>query len=151
MANRDTRMMDVSAKKDTQRLAIAEACISMNRETLSILRKNETPKGDVLAVAQAAGMMAAKKTSDLIPLCHPLLLTHVSIAFSFPPKSSSVVITATARGRGKTGFEMEALMAAAVAALTIYDMCKMFDQDMTIKDMRLIKKTGGKSGTYTAR
>jgi len=151
MANRDTRMMDVSAKKNTQRLATAEACISMNRETLSILRKNETPKGDVLAVAQAAGIMAAKKTPDLIPLCHPLLLTSISIDFSFPAKNSSVVITATVRGRGKTGFEMEALMAAAVTALTIYDMCKMFDQSMTITDMRLVRKTGGKSGTYTAR
>jgi len=151
MDNRDTRMIDVSSKKDTQRLATAEACISMSGETLRLVRKNDTPKGDVLAVAQAAGIMAAKKTSDLIPLCHPLLLTHVSIVFSFPPKSSSIVITATARGRGKTGFEMEALMAAAVAALTIYDMCKFFDQGMTIKDLRLVKKTGGKSGTYIAR
>jgi cyclic pyranopterin phosphate synthase len=151
MDKRNTRMVDVSGKKDTQRLAIAVACISMSRETLRLLKKNEIPKGDVLAVAQAAGIMAAKKTPDLIPLCHPLLLTSVSIVFGFIPNSSVISITATVGGRGKTGFEMEALTAAAVAALTIYDMCKMFDQGMTITDMRLVKKTGGKSGTYTAR
>jgi cyclic pyranopterin phosphate synthase len=151
MVKRDTRMIDVSDKKDTHRLATAEACISMSRETLRLVRKNEIPKGDVLAVAQTAGIMAAKRTPDLIPLCHPLLLTSVSIVFSFPPKSSSIVITTTVRGRGKTGYEMEALTAAAVAALTVYDMCKMFDQGLTIKDLRLVKKTGGKSGTYTAR
>lgn len=151
MDQRDTRMIDVSDKKDTQRLATAAACISMSRETLRLVRENETPKGDVLAVAQAAGIMAAKKTPDLIPLCHPLLLTNVSIVFGFPAKGGSIVIMATVRGRGKTGFEMEALTAAAVAALTIYDMCKMFDQGMTITDMRLVKKTGGKSGTYTAK
>ena len=151
MDQRDTRMIDVSDKKNTQRLATAAACISMSRETLRLVRENETPKGDVLAVAQAAGIMAAKKTPDLIPLCHPLLLTNVSIVFSFPAKGGSIVIMATVRGRGKTGFEMEALTAAAVAALTIYDMCKMFDQGMTITDMRLVKKTGGKSGTYTAK
>ena len=151
MDKRDTRMIDVSAKKDTHRLAIAAACISMSRDTLKMVMKNEIPKGDVLVVAQAAGIMAAKKTPDLIPLCHPLLLTNISIDFSFPAKSSDILITATVKGRGKTGFEMEALTAAAVAALTIYDMCKMFDQDMTIKGLRLIKKTGGKSGTYIAR
>jgi cyclic pyranopterin phosphate synthase len=151
MDKRDTRMIDVSGKKDTRRLASAEACISMSRETLRLVKKNEIPKGDVLAVAQAAGIMAAKRTPDLIPLCHPLLLTGISIDFGFPAKSSAIVITATVRGRGKTGFEMEALTAAAVAALTIYDMCKMFDQAMTIKDLRLVKKTGGKSGTYTAK
>jgi len=151
MDQRDTRMIDVSDKKNTQRLATAAACISMSRETLRLVRENETPKGDVLAVAQAAGIMAAKKTPDLIPLCHPLLLTNVSIVFSFPAKGGSIVIMATVRGRGKTGFEMEALTAAAVAALTIYDMCKMFDQGMTITDLHLVKKTGGKSGTYTAK
>jgi cyclic pyranopterin phosphate synthase len=151
MDKRDTRMIDVSDKVDTQRLATAEACISMSRETLRLVRKNEIPKGNVLAVAQAAGIMAAKKTPDLIPLCHPLLLTSISIVFGFPAKSGSIIITATVKGRGKTGFEMEALTAAAVAALTIYDMCKMFDQGMIIKDLRLVKKTGGKSGTYTAK
>lgn len=151
MDQRDTRMIDVSGKKNTQRLATAAACISMSRETLKLVRKNEVPKGNVLAVAQAAGIMAAKRTPDLIPLCHPLLLTSISIDFAFPAKVSSIVITATVKGRGKTGFEMEALTAAAVAALTVYDMCKMFDQGMTITDMRLVKKTGGKSGTYTAK
>jgi cyclic pyranopterin phosphate synthase len=151
MDQRDTRMIDVSGKKNTQRLATAVASISMSRETLRLVRKNEIPKGNVLAVAQAAGIMAAKRTPDLIPLCHPLLLTSISVDFAFPAKGCSVVITATVKGRGKTGFEMEALTAAAVAALTIYDMCKMFDQGMTITDMRLVKKTGGKSGTYTAK
>ena len=151
MDKRDTRMIDVSGKKDSHRLATASAGISMSRETLSLVKKNEIPKGNVLAVAQAAGIMAAKRTPDLIPLCHPLLLTAISIDFSFPARGSSIVITATVRGRGKTGFEMEALTAAAVAALTIYDMCKMFDQGMVITDLRLVKKTGGKSGTYTAK
>jgi cyclic pyranopterin monophosphate synthase len=150
MDKRNTRMIDVSRKKETQRLATAVARISMSKETLSLLKKNEIPKGDVLAVAQAAGIMAAKKTPDLIPLCHPLLLTNISVDFGFISKSSSIAITATVAGQGKTGFEMEALTAAAVAALTIYDMCKMFDQAMIITDMRLIKKTGGKSGTYSA-
>jgi cyclic pyranopterin phosphate synthase len=151
MDKRNTRMIDVSGKKDTQRLATASACISMSRETLRLVKTNKIPKGDVLAVAQAAGIMAAKRTPDLIPLCHPLLLTGISIDFSFPAKSSSIAVTATVSGRGKTGFEMEALTAAVVAALTIYDMCKMFDQGMTITDLRLVKKTGGKSGTYTAK
>jgi cyclic pyranopterin phosphate synthase len=150
MDKRNTRMIDVSSKKDTRRLATAVARISMSRDTLRLLKKNEIPKGDVLAVAQAAGIMAAKKTPDLIPLCHPLLLTNISIDFGFIPKSSSISITATVAGKGKTGFEMEALTAAAVAALTIYDMCKMFDQAMIITDMRLVKKTGGKSGAYSA-
>jgi len=151
MDKRDTRMIDVSGKKDTARLATASASISMSMETLVLVKKNEIPKGNVLAVAQAAGIMAAKRTPDLIPLCHPLLLTAISIDFSFPARGSSIVITATVRGRGKTGFEMEALTAAAVAALTIYDMCKMFDQGMVITDLRLLKKTGGKSGTYKAK
>ena len=150
MDKRNTRMIDVSFKKDTHRLATAVACITMSKKTLGLLKKNEIPKGDVLAVAQAAGIMAAKKTPDLIPLCHPLLLTNISIDFGFIPKSSSIAITATVGGHGKTGYEMEALTAAAVAALTIYDMCKMFDQAMIIKDLRLVKKTGGKSGSYSA-
>jgi cyclic pyranopterin phosphate synthase len=144
-------MIDVSGKKNTQRLATAAASISMSKKTLGLVKKNEIPKGNVLAVAQAAGIMAAKRTPDLIPLCHPLLMTSISVDFGFPAKGSSIVITATVKGRGKTGFEMEALTAAAVAALTIYDMCKMFDQGMSITDLRLVKKTGGKSGTYTAK
>ncbi len=150
MVKRDTRMIDVSGKKDTQRLATATACISMSSDTLRLVKNNKIPKGDVLAVAQAAGIMAAKQTAGLIPLCHPLLITSISVDFSYPAKKGAIAIEATVRGRGKTGFEMEALTAVAVAALTIYDMCKMFDQGMIITDMRLIKKTGGKSGTYIA-
>ena len=108
------------------------------------------PKGDVLAVAQTAGIMAAKQTPGLIPLCHPLLLNSVAIDFDLISKDTSIQITATVKGEGKTGFEMEALTAAAVAALTIYDMCKMLDKGMRITDLYLVKKTGGKSGTYTA-
>ena len=150
MVKHDTRMIDVSNKEDTQRLATATARIRMNSDTLRLVRQNKTPKGDVLAIAQAAGIMAAKKTSDLIPLCHPLMMTSVSIDFSYPANRGSIAIEATVKGRGKTGYEMEALTAAAVAALTIYDMCKMFDQAMTITDIYLAKKTGGKSGTYIA-
>ncbi len=150
MAKHDTRMVDVSNKKDTQRLATAMARICMNSVTLSLVKQNKTPKGNVLAVAQAAGIMAAKKTSELIPLCHPLVITGISIDFSYPADENSIAIEATVKGRGKTGYEMEALTAAAVAALTIYDMCKMFDQAMTITDLYLAKKTGGKSGTYIA-
>ncbi|MFA5066292.1 MAG: cyclic pyranopterin monophosphate synthase MoaC [Dehalococcoidia bacterium] len=150
MAKHDTRMIDVSNKKDTQRLATATACISMSRETLRMVKRNEIPKGDVLAVAQAAGIMAAKKTADLIPLCHPLMITSISVDFSYPAKKGAIAIEATVRGQAKTGFEMEALTAVAVTALTIYDMCKMFDQAMAITDIFLVKKTGGKSGTYIA-
>jgi cyclic pyranopterin phosphate synthase len=150
MGKHDTRMIDVSNKKDTQRLATAVACISMSDDTLRKVKEQNTPKGDVLAVAQAAGIMAAKQTSSLIPLCHPLMITGISVDFSYPAKKGAIAIEATVRGRGKTGFEMEALTAVAVAALTIYDMCKMFDQGMIITDMRLIKKTGGKSGIYIA-
>jgi cyclic pyranopterin phosphate synthase len=150
MAAKDTRMIDVSAKKDTLRLAVASARISMNSDTLALVKSNQIPKGDVLAVAQAAGIMAAKRTPDLIPLCHPLLLSGVTVDFSIPSKSNCIDITASVKGKGKTGFEMEALTAACVAALTIYDMCKMFDQGMIITNLQLLKKSGGKSGTYTA-
>lgn len=146
-----TRMIDVTAKKETERLATAGATIHMTAETLSLIKKQRVPKGDVLTVAQTAGIMAAKKTPDLLPLCHPLLLSNVAVEFSFPANGASVKITATVRGKGKTGFEMEALAAVSVAALTIYDMCKMLDKGMTITDIRLLKKTGGKSGTYTAK
>jgi cyclic pyranopterin phosphate synthase len=114
------------------------------------VKQNKIPKGDVLAVAQAAGIMAAKKTSDLIPLCHPLTITGISIDFGYFADKKSIAIEATVKGNGKTGYEMEALTAATVSALTIYDMCKMFDQAMTITDIYLTKKTGGKSGTYVA-
>lgn len=150
MAARATRMIDVSSKKDTLRVAIATARISMSKETLAMVRGNTIPKGDVLSVAQAAGIMAAKRTPDLIPLCHPLLLSSVAVDFKIPSGGNHIDITASVKGKGKTGFEMEALTAACIAALTVYDMCKMFDQGMSITNTHLLKKTGGKSGTYTA-
>ena len=150
MSRQNTRMIDVSSKKETQRLATAKARINMNKDTLSLVRSNSIPKGDVLAVAQAAGILAAKRTPGLIPLCHPLMLSSISIDFSLPARGSYIDIAATVKGKGKTGFEMEALMAACIAALTIYDMCKMFDPGMSITDLRLVAKSGGKSGKYTA-
>ena len=150
MSAQNTRMIDVSAKKETQRLATAKARININKDTLALVKKNNIPKGDVLSIAQAAGILAAKKTPDLIPLCHPLLLSSISVDFSIPARNSYIDITATVKGKGQTGFEMEALTAAVVAALTIYDMCKMFDPGMTITGLRLVKKSGGKSGDYTA-
>jgi len=150
MSAQNTRMIDVSSKKETRRLATAKARININKDTLSLVKSNNIPKGDVLSIAQAAGILAAKKTPDLIPLCHPLLLSSISVDFSIPARNSYIDITATVKGKGQTGFEMEALTAAAVAALTIYDMCKMFDPGMTITGLRLVKKSGGKSGDYTA-
>jgi len=151
MGTQKTRMIDVTAKKETERLAIAKARINMKKETLILIRKEQIPKGDVLTVAQTAGIMAAKRTPDLIPLCHPLLLTGVAVDFNIPRKGDFIEITATVKGKGKTGFEMEALTAVSVAALTVYDMCKMLDKSMCITDIRLIKKTGGKSGTYISK
>jgi len=151
MGTQKTRMIDVTAKKETERLAIAKARINMKKETLILIRKEQIPKGDVLTVAQTAGIMAAKRTPDLIPLCHPLLLTSVAVDFNIPGKGDFIEITAMVKGKGKTGFEMEALTAVSVAALTVYDMCKMLDKSMGITDIRLIKKTGGKSGTYISK
>ncbi len=151
MGTQKTRMIDVMAKKETERLAIAKARINMKKETLILIRKEQIPKGDVLTVAQMAGIMAAKRTPDLIPLCHPLLLTSVAVDFNIPGKGDFIEITATVKGTGKTGFEMEALTAVSVAALTVYDMCKMLDKSMGITDIRLTKKTGGKSGTYISK
>jgi cyclic pyranopterin phosphate synthase len=150
MSKQNTRMIDVSSKKETQRLATAKARININKDTLSRVKSNGIPKGDVLAVAQTAGILAAKRTPALIPLCHPLLLSSISIDFSMPARGSYIDIAATVKGKGKTGFEMEALTAAAIAALTIYDMCKMFDPGMSITNLRLVAKSGGKSGRYTA-
>ncbi len=150
MSPHDIRMIDVTGKKETARLALAKGRINMNKDTLILVKNNKIPKGDVLATAQTAGIMAAKKTPDLIPLCHPLLLSSVIIEFNFDSEAGAIEITATVKGEGKTGFEMEALTAVSTAALTIYDMCKMFDKRMTITDVHLVKKTGGKSGTYLA-
>ena len=143
-------MIDVTRKSDTEREAIAKGKIKMKPATLELIRKGGLEKGDVLAVAKTAGIMAAKETHRLIPLCHPLRLTHIAVEFDLYSNGNSVGITASAKGLGKTGFEMEALVAVAVSALTIYDMCKAVDRSMTIKEVRLVKKSGGKSGLYLA-
>ncbi len=140
------RMVDITGKPDTQREAVAKGIVKMQASTLERLKKG-MPKGDVLAVAQLAGIMAAKKTPDIIPLCHPLLLGDIKVEFNLDEENSTVEITTTARSTGKTGMEMEALTATAVTALTIYDMCKAIDRGMRIENIRLIRKSGGKSGT----
>ncbi len=144
-----SRMVDVSAKAETARMARASAQVRMQPATLSLIRDRGIGKGDVCAVARLAGIMAAKKTSDLIPLCHPLPLTSVSLDFQFDG-DSILRIEATAKVVGKTGVEMEALTAVSVAALTVYDMCKSVDKAITIERIRLEEKTGGKSGTFQA-
>lgn len=141
------RMVDVGQKSDTQREAVAKGRVVMKPATLQAIKSATLAKGDVLAVARVAGIMAAKKTPDLIPLCHTLLIDNIAIDFDLPG-NDSIGITATAKNTGKTGVEMEALVAVSVAALTIYDMCKAIDKRMTITDIYLESKTGGKSGTY---
>ena len=143
-------MVDVSAKPDSERTAVAAGSVTMAPETLALIRDGGVQKGDVLAVARLAGIMAAKRTPDLIPLCHPLLLTSVELDLSLDPARNAVDIAATCRLTGKTGVEMEALTAVSVAALTIYDMCKAVDRAMRIGEIRLIHKSGGKSGIYEA-
>ena len=142
------RMVDVSDKDETSREAVAESRVIMLPETLSLILDRKVAKGDVFGVARLAGIMAAKKTSELIPLAHPLALTSVEIDLEPDSASSCVRIRATVRTTGRTGVEMEALTAASAAGLTIYDMCKAVDREMTITDVRLMKKTGGKSGTF---
>ncbi len=146
----NAHMVDVSEKHVTSRSATAKAQILMLPETLALILDRTAKKGDVLATARIAGIMAAKKTHELIPLCHPLLITKVSVDFVANEKSSSIEISATVRVEGKTGVEMEALTACSVAALTLYDMCKAVDRGMKITDLRLTEKSGGKSGTFTA-
>lgn len=140
------RMVDVSAKPDTVREAVASGIISMNAEAFSAIRDGTTKKGDVLAVARVAGIMAAKRTSDLIPLCHPIALSAVTVDFALA--DNAITATATACSSGPTGVEMEALTAVSVALLTLYDMAKALDKGMMISDIALLKKTGGKSGDY---
>ena len=140
------RMVDVTEKAETTRTAVAEGRIRMSRETAELIRTGGMAKGDVLAVAQVAGIMAAKRTPDLIPMCHSLRLTGVDIAFTL--EEEAVHIRATVRCKGETGVEMEALTAVSAAALTIYDMCKAVQKDMEIGEIRLCRKTGGKSGDY---
>jgi cyclic pyranopterin phosphate synthase len=142
------RMVDVSAKADTAREALAAGEITMQPETLARIRAGQVAKGDVLAVAQVAGIMAAKQTPQIIPMCHMLLLTGVELAFTLDEARSAVLIRASVRTIGKTGAEMEALTAVSAAALTIYDMCKAVDRGMSIQNIRLLRKSGGKSGTF---
>ncbi|MFC1916317.1 cyclic pyranopterin monophosphate synthase MoaC [Chloroflexota bacterium] len=141
------RMVDITGKPDTHREAVAKGTVRMQSDTLKLIKKGKMTKGDVLAVAQLAGIMAAKQTPDLIPLCHPILIGNTKIEFSLDENNNSVEITTTVESTGKTGVEMEALTATAVTALTIYDMCKAIDRGMKIENIRLIKKSGGKSGT----
>jgi len=141
------RMVDVTGKPDTIRKAVARGTVRMQADTLQLIKEGGTAKGDVLSVAQLAGIMAAKRTPDLIPLCHPVLIGNVQVEFNLDEKNSIVEITATVESTGKTGVEMEALTATAVAALTIYDMCKAVDRGMKIENIRLVHKSGGKSGT----
>jgi indole-3-glycerol phosphate synthase len=145
------RMVDVSDKAETDRIASAGARVIMRPETLARIQAGDVAKGDVLAVARLAGIMAAKRTAELIPLCHPLALTSVAVELVCVPEKSAVEITATCRLKGRTGVEMEALTAASVAALTIYDMCKAIDRAMVVTDLRLLRKSGGKSGDYEAQ
>ena len=140
------RMVDVTQKEITFRQAEAEGRVRMNPETVELIRTGGAPKGDVLAVAQVAGIMAAKRTHELIPMCHPLRLTAVDI--SFPLEKTAVHIRSQVKCRGETGVEMEALTAASAAALTIYDMCKAVQRDMEITGIRLCRKSGGKTGSY---
>lgn len=140
------RMIDVGGKPDTQREAVARGAVKMQAATFKMLRDGTLPKGDVLAAAQVAGIMAAKQTPGLLPLCHPLLLSEVKVDFDLDARSRTVNITAAVRTTGKTGVEMEALTSVAVAALTIYDMCKGVDPRMRIESIRLARKSGGKSG-----
>jgi cyclic pyranopterin phosphate synthase len=142
------RMVDVSGKIPSQREAVAAGSVRMKAETLRLITDRGISKGDVLGVARVAGIMAAKKTPDLIPLCHPLMLTSVSVDFSIDNKENRVDIRATVKIAGRTGVEMEALTAVSAAALTIYDMCKAVDKDMVISDIRLLEKRGGKSGEF---
>jgi cyclic pyranopterin phosphate synthase len=140
------RMVDVSAKADTVRVAVARGAVTMRPETLALIEANQIAKGDVLTVAQVAGIMAAKQTATLIPMCHPLMIAGVDVDFSLDREGSRVEIRATARTTGRTGVEMEALTAVSIAALTIYDMCKAVDRGMVIGEVRLVRKSGGKSG-----
>ena len=143
-------MVDVSAKAVTQRVAVACGSVIMKPATLNAIAGGKVKKGDVLAAARLAGIMAAKRTHELIPLCHPLALSAVTVDLTPNRKRHSIDITATVKITGKTGVEMEALTAVSVAALTIYDMCKAIDRGMTISEVRLQHKSGGKSGTYDA-
>ena len=143
-------MVDVGNKPATTRMAVAKGCVVMNPETLAMIKDGTAKKGDVINVAQLAGIMGAKQTANLIPLCHPLGLDHVAVELTVNQYRSAIDITATCRLSGQTGVEMEALTAVSVSALTVYDMCKSVDRGMYITDIRLTHKSGGKSGQYDA-
>ncbi|MEI7599838.1 MAG: cyclic pyranopterin monophosphate synthase MoaC [Aestuariivirga sp.] len=149
-AEGNAHMVDVSEKDVTSRSATAKALVEMQPETLTLIREGKAKKGDVIATARIAGIMAAKKTHELIPLCHPLMITKVTIDFVPDVSASTIEVTATVRVEGKTGVEMEALTACSVACLTLYDMCKAVDRGMKITNLRLVDKSGGKSGHFTA-
>ena len=150
-ADGNARMVDVSDKDVTRRTATAGCRVVMQPETIALIRDGAVKKGDVLSVARLAGIMGAKKTSELIPLCHPLALSSVKVELSIDTDRNAVDIEATCKLKGRTGVEMEALTAVSVAALTVYDMCKAVDRGMQITDIRLTHKSGGKSGTYEGR
>jgi len=144
-------MVDVTDKAATEREAVAKGSVLMQPETIALITAGDVKKGDVLSVARLAGIMGAKRTPELIPLCHPLALTSVKVDLAVDKKRNAVDITATCKLKGQTGVEMEAMTAVAVAALTVYDMCKSVDRGMRLTDIRLVQKSGGKSGTYRAR
>jgi len=144
-------MVDISKKRSTARVAIAKGSVAVGQKVLKKIKDKKTEKGDVLNVARIAGIMAAKKTSQLIPLCHALEIDSISIDFSFNDKKNCIEICATSKTKGKTGVEMEALTAVSITALTIYDMCKSFEKSMEIGNIKLVYKSGGKSGTYNKK
>jgi cyclic pyranopterin phosphate synthase len=147
-ARQKARMVDVANKAETQRVAVARAVVKMSQEAFQAIQKHSVAKGEVLSVAQIAGIQAAKRTSELIPLCHPLPLDHISVQFKPRKKDSSILVESEVKTHAKTGVEMEALVAASVSALTIYDMCKAIDKSITITNLFLVEKRGGKSGTF---
>ena len=147
--NGNAYMVDVSDKEVTRRSATAQGTISVSREVMNAVLGKKVKKGDVFTVAQVAGIMGTKRTSDLIPMCHPLSLTNAKVSFSMDEEASSITVFCTAVTDGKTGVEMEALTGASIALLTIYDMCKAIDKRMVLSDIHLVEKTGGKSGDFT--
>ncbi|MGH8806862.1 MAG: cyclic pyranopterin monophosphate synthase MoaC [Noviherbaspirillum sp.] len=149
-ASGQAHMVDVGAKNETHRIAVATGTIRMKPETLAIIQSGNAKKGDVLGIARIAGIMGAKRTSDLIPLCHPLALTRVTVDFTIDAEQSNISCTARVETYGKTGVEMEALTAVQVGLLTVYDMCKAVDRGMVIADVRVLEKHGGKSGDWVA-
>ena len=150
-AKGEAHMVDVSAKPDTERMAVAEGAVVMTSKTLGIIEKGNAKKGDVLGTARVAGIMAAKKTHQLIPLCHPLAISKITLDITVDPKLPGCRVSATVKVNGPTGVEMEALTAVSVACLTIYDMVKAVDRGIVISNLRLVEKTGGKSGTFKAK